>query len=69
MRPGSRRPSQLWMLTTPPSQEARVALMPGFTWDQQNAYLFDIDGTLLRSRDRIHFNSFATSVQRITDSR
>ena len=40
--------------------------MPGFTWDQQNAYLFDIDGTLLRSRDRIHFNSFATSVQRIT---
>jgi phosphoglycolate phosphatase-like HAD superfamily hydrolase len=54
------------MLTTPPSQEARVALMPGFTWDQQNAYLFDIDGTLLRSRDRIHFNSFATSVQRIT---
>ena len=33
---------------------------------QQNAYLFDIDGTLLRSRDRIHFNSFATSVQRIT---
>ena len=54
------------MLTTPPSQEARVALMPGFTWDQQNAYLFDIDGTLLRSRDRIHFNSFASSVQRIT---
>ncbi len=40
--------------------------MPGFTWDQQNAYLFDIDGTLLRNRDRIHFNSFATSVQRIT---
>jgi phosphoglycolate phosphatase-like HAD superfamily hydrolase len=54
------------MLTTPPSQEARVALMPGFTWDGQNAYLFDIDGTLLRSRDRIHFNSFASSVQRIT---
>jgi len=40
--------------------------MPGFTWDGQNAYLFDIDGTLLRSRDRIHFNSFASSVQRIT---
>jgi phosphoglycolate phosphatase len=53
------------MLTTPPSQDSRVALVPGFTWDQQNAYLFDIDGTLLRSRDRIHFNSFATSIQRI----
>jgi phosphoglycolate phosphatase-like HAD superfamily hydrolase len=54
------------MLTTPPSQEARVAIEPGFAWDGQDAYLFDIDGTLLRSRDRIHFNSFASSVQRVT---
>ena len=54
------------MLTTPPSQEARVAIEPGFAWDRQDAYLFDIDGTLLRSRDRIHFNSFASSVQRVT---
>jgi phosphoglycolate phosphatase-like HAD superfamily hydrolase len=53
------------MLTTPPSQDSRVALVPGFTWDQQDAYLFDIDGTLLRSRDRIHFNSFAASIQHI----
>ena len=49
-----------------PSQEARVAIEPGFAWDGQDAYLFDIDGTLLRSRDRIHFNSFASSVQRVT---
>jgi phosphoglycolate phosphatase-like HAD superfamily hydrolase len=27
-------------------------------WDKYDAYLFDIDGTLLRSRDRIHYNSF-----------
>jgi phosphoglycolate phosphatase len=54
------------MLTTPPSQEARVAIEPGFAWDGQDAYLFDIDGTLLRSRDRIHVNSFASSVQRVT---
>ena len=54
------------MLTTPPSQEARVTIEPGFAWDAQDAYLFDIDGTLLRSRDRIHFNSFASSVQRVT---
>ena len=54
------------MPTTPPSQEARVAIEPGFAWDAQDAYLFDIDGTLLRSRDRIHFNSFASSVERVT---
>ena len=54
------------MLTTPPSQEVRVAIEPGFGWDEQDAYLFDIDGTLLRSRDRIHVGSFATSVQRVT---
>jgi phosphoglycolate phosphatase len=58
------------MLTTPPNpptnHEARLDIEPGFTWDAQNAYLFDIDGTLLRSRDRVHFNSFASSVQRVT---
>lgn len=54
------------MLTTPPSKETRVAIEPGFVWDAQDAYLFDIDGTLLRSRDRVHFNSFASSVQRVT---
>jgi phosphoglycolate phosphatase-like HAD superfamily hydrolase len=54
------------MLTTPPSQEPRIAIEPGFSWDQQDAYLFDIDGTLLRSRDRIHFNSFSTAVERVT---
>ena len=45
---------------------ARVAIQPGFVWDAQDAYLFDIDGTLLRSRDRIHVNSFVESVQRVT---
>ena len=48
------------------SDSARVAIEPGFEWDAQDAYLFDIDGTLLRSRDRIHFNSVAASVQRVT---
>ena len=47
---------------TPP----QIYIAPGFAWDGQDAYLFDIDGTLLRSRDRIHVNSFAHSVQRIT---
>jgi phosphoglycolate phosphatase-like HAD superfamily hydrolase len=54
------------MLTTPIANEARVAIEPGFAWDAQDAYLFDIDGTLLRSRDRIHVDSFVSSVQRVT---
>src|SRR5438477_1912446 len=49
-----------------PAVEPRVAIEPGFMWDDQDAYLFDIDGTLLRSRDRIHVDSFAASVQRVT---
>ena len=52
--------------SVPPQVEPRVHIQPGFVWDQQDAYLFDIDGTLLRSRDRIHVDSFAASVQRVT---
>jgi phosphoglycolate phosphatase-like HAD superfamily hydrolase len=54
------------MLTISSTPEARVEIEPGFAWDRQDAYLFDIDGTLLRSRDRIHYDSFASSVQRVT---
>lgn len=50
----------------PSSPEAQVEIVPGFVWDAQDAYLFDIDGTLLRSRDRIHVDSFVSSVQRVT---
>ncbi|MFP5234951.1 MAG: HAD family hydrolase [Acidobacteriota bacterium] len=50
----------------PPSSEAQVEIAPGFVWDAQEAYLFDIDGTLLRSRDRIHVDSFVSSVHRVT---
>lgn len=49
-----------------PIRQFQVAFAPGFVWDAQDAYLFDIDGTLLRSRDRIHVDSFAASVRRIT---
>jgi phosphoglycolate phosphatase-like HAD superfamily hydrolase len=54
------------MLTSLSAHQARVAIEPGFQWDAQNAYLFDIDGTLLRSRDRVHVESFASSVHRVT---
>jgi phosphoglycolate phosphatase-like HAD superfamily hydrolase len=44
----------------------RVAIASGFVWDAQDAYLFDIDGTLLRDPDRVHMNSFAPSIERVT---
>lgn len=54
------------MQTTPPIAEARVQIEPGFAWDEQDAYLFDIDGTILRDPDRIHMNSFASSIECVT---
>ena len=48
------------------NRDARIVVEPGFEWDGQDAYLFDIDGTLLRSRDRVHFDSVARSVHRVT---
>lgn len=54
------------MQTAQSKTEARIVTEPGFAWDDQTAYLFDIDGTLLRSRDRVHFDSVATSVRRVT---
>jgi len=54
------------MTTTSGTNEARVLIEPGFAWDGQDAYLFDIDGTLLRNRDRIHRDAFAIGVQRVT---
>jgi phosphoglycolate phosphatase len=44
---------------------AQVAIRDAFAWDAQDAYLFDIDGTILRSLDRIHYNSFAHSVRQV----
>jgi phosphoglycolate phosphatase len=52
--------------TPEPRIAPRVTIQPAFMWDEQDAYLFDIDGTLLRSRDRIHVNSFVASVHRVT---
>jgi phosphoglycolate phosphatase len=54
------------MQTSPQTTEPRVVIEPDFEWDEQDAYLFDIDGTLLRSRDRIHVDSVAASVHRVT---
>lgn len=53
------------MQTNQQNKEARTAIQPGFAWDRQDAYLFDIDGTLLRSRDRVHMDSVAAGVRRV----
>jgi phosphoglycolate phosphatase len=53
------------METLQPDKQARTAIERGFAWDEQDAYLFDIDGTLLRSRDRVHFDSFASTLREV----
>ncbi|MFZ0632300.1 MAG: HAD hydrolase-like protein [Acidobacteriaceae bacterium] len=45
------------------SEGSRVFLSEGFRWDEQDAYLIDIDGTLLRHKDRVHFDAFFESVR------
>ena len=50
---------------TAATPDNRVLIQPGFRWDEQGAYLFDIDGTLLRSQDRIHFDSFYSGVRSV----
>ena len=54
------------MQTIQKTNQGRTAIEPGFDWDRQDAYLFDVDGTLLRSRDRVHIDSVAAAVQRVT---
>lgn len=46
-------------------RDERVYVQPGFHWDAQAAYLFDIDGTLLRCRDRVHVSSFFSGVRSV----
>lgn len=48
------------------NDKSRVIIRPGFHWDRIPAFLFDIDGTLLRSRDRVHAGAFAEGVRRVT---
>ena len=54
------------MRPTSSTVQPRVLIQPNFQWDRQDAYLFDIDGTLLRTWDGVHIDAFTSSVQRIT---
>lgn len=40
-------------------------MRPGFRWDAADAYLFDIDGTLLNSRDAVHYFAFQSAVRAV----
>lgn len=53
------------MQNTLSSSSPRFWARSGFAWSEQRAYLFDIDGTLLLSRDRVHFESFAAAIEAI----
>lgn len=54
------------MQSIPLKSEARIAIEPDFAWDKQDAYLFDIDGTLLSNRDSVHWDSFEASIRCMT---
>lgn len=43
--------------------EGRVFVRDGFRWDAADAYLFDIDGTLLNSRDSVHYLAFRIAMR------
>ncbi len=58
-------PAPVRTLAPATAPDARVYTQEGFEWDAQDAYLFDIDGTLLRSRDRIHYDSFFNAVRHV----
>src|ERR1043166_4408679 len=49
----------------PFSAGQKVFVRAGFQWDAADAYLFDIDGTLLNSRDAVHYFSFRNAVRQV----
>lgn len=40
-------------------------MRPGFRWDSADAFLFDIDGTLLNSRDAVHYFAFRNAIREV----
>jgi len=42
-----------------------VYVRPGFEWRAANAYLFDIDGTLLNTRDGVHYGTFTRAFREV----
>jgi phosphoglycolate phosphatase len=51
------------LVPTPAGGKAFVR--SGFRWDAADAYLFDIDGTLLNSRDAVHYFAFQSAMRAV----
>jgi phosphoglycolate phosphatase len=49
----------------PDNAGKRAFVRPGFRWDAADAYLFDIDGTLLNSRDAVHYFAFQHAMRQV----
>jgi phosphoglycolate phosphatase len=49
----------------PSSAGQKAFVRSGFQWDAADAYLFDIDGTLLNTRDAVHYFAFLNAVRSI----
>jgi phosphoglycolate phosphatase len=49
----------------PDSSNQKAFVRPGFRWDSADAYLFDIDGTLLNSRDAVHYFAFRNAIREV----
>jgi len=47
------------------SQTQTLARANGFRWMHFDAYLFDIDGTLLVTRDLIHYNALNRAIREV----
>jgi phosphoglycolate phosphatase len=48
-----------------PLNSERSGSPNGFRWSDADAYFFDIDGTLLTSRDRIHYHALNTAMRAV----
>jgi phosphoglycolate phosphatase len=48
-----------------PQTPAVATIREGFRWDNCDAYLFDIDGTLLQAHGGVHTDAFSSSVQAV----
>ena len=48
-----------------PTSSSRAYVRPGFCWSAGDAYLFDIDGTLLNSRDAVHYFAFHHAMRQV----
>lgn len=54
------------MTVVPACTGQSAFLSPGFQWDAADAYLFDIDGTLINSRDAVHYHAFHHALRSVS---